>query len=358
MYKTCWLTINRSCNFRCEWCYSQKNGYSSSSNMNFDLCKRIIDLCVEGNLKKIVLIGGEPTIYPNFFELIEYIMLKGLKPSIITNGYVFKNKDYVRKVKLSGVNSMNVSIKAYGDENYRKTIGGNYYSEVLLGLSNLLEADINPTISIVLTKENLNNIEYLLKDLVGIGISKFHFSFCKQFSTNKKDNDLFLNENNPYVLLSLLKDKINLIKKILCNSSYNFQMGFAKCLYVNDPVLKFLEEENHTSGPCQLLKRTGLIFDTDGSLIPCNYMFEIKLGYFSKDFNNFIELETYMNQSKIKSVYSKLCGLPSLKCKECEFLYKCGGGCDLNWTNYTFDELFGKVKDDANQCCKSNNSTT
>ena len=43
-YKTCWLTVNRACNFRCKWCYERSTNYLSSDDMSLDKAKQIIKI--------------------------------------------------------------------------------------------------------------------------------------------------------------------------------------------------------------------------------------------------------------------------------------------------------------------------
>ena len=42
--------------------------------MDVFVAKRLTDISVEIGVKNIKLIGGEPTIYPHFFEILEYLM--------------------------------------------------------------------------------------------------------------------------------------------------------------------------------------------------------------------------------------------------------------------------------------------
>ena len=65
--KTGWLTVTRKCNNFCEWCYTQNK--LSCESMKFDDAMSSVDKLVEMGVKRIVLIGGEPTLYPNFFKL-------------------------------------------------------------------------------------------------------------------------------------------------------------------------------------------------------------------------------------------------------------------------------------------------
>ena len=42
-FKTGWLTLNRTCNLRCKWCYARDTEYKSSLTMSKDLAFELID---------------------------------------------------------------------------------------------------------------------------------------------------------------------------------------------------------------------------------------------------------------------------------------------------------------------------
>ncbi len=57
--------------------------------MEIDKAKSLILKAKKRGERKIILFGGEPTIHPNFFELIKYIKDVGLEFSLNTNLRMF-----------------------------------------------------------------------------------------------------------------------------------------------------------------------------------------------------------------------------------------------------------------------------
>ncbi len=43
-YTKGWMTLNRSCNLRCNYCYAKNTGYKASDNLDLGLAKQIIDI--------------------------------------------------------------------------------------------------------------------------------------------------------------------------------------------------------------------------------------------------------------------------------------------------------------------------
>lgn len=66
------LNVNENCNLSCRYCFAREGlfSYTSPTNMNFEIAKKLIDKLIEqGNqLKLVKFIGGEPLLN---FPLIE-----------------------------------------------------------------------------------------------------------------------------------------------------------------------------------------------------------------------------------------------------------------------------------------------
>lgn len=67
------LETNKACNLRCRYCYAQ-SAEDLVKIADFETLKRIISEAKELGLRSVVVIGGgEPTLYPDFRELISHI---------------------------------------------------------------------------------------------------------------------------------------------------------------------------------------------------------------------------------------------------------------------------------------------
>ena len=98
-YRVGWLTLNRVCNLRCPWCYAKETHYSPQNTMDFETAKKLIDLLAEAKVRKVILIGGEPTLYPDIFKVLDYCNEKNLKTTLATNGLIFANKNILQQYK-------------------------------------------------------------------------------------------------------------------------------------------------------------------------------------------------------------------------------------------------------------------
>ncbi len=86
------LETSTLCNLRCLYCYNE-SGEPLKDEMSYEEIKDIVTQANDLGAKSVVIIGGgEPTVYPHFKELVEYIDSLGMIPVIITNGQII-NKE-------------------------------------------------------------------------------------------------------------------------------------------------------------------------------------------------------------------------------------------------------------------------
>ena len=161
------LETNKSCNLRCRYCYAQ-SGENSAKVADFNNLKRIISEAKELGIRSVVVIGGgEPTLYPNFRDLIAYIDSLGIIPVIFSNtvlmteelaGFLYEHNASV----MGKLDSLKPEVQDYlaGREGASE--------EIKKGLENLFKAgfskpagpgELRLGVSFVSNKTNLEGIE-------------------------------------------------------------------------------------------------------------------------------------------------------------------------------------------------------
>jgi len=292
---------------------------------------------------RIILIGGEPTVYPHILPLIEYISQKNIKTALVTNGLVLSNLETVKKYMEAGVTSFSVSIKANNKDEYEEVTGSDCFNKVLAAISNLKELNASFSVSQVLTFKNIHTFADGIKSFKHAGASNFSFSFCYNFNCGNVNKELDLIEENPYILAELFKRNYHQIDKALDGCKYSLSQGLPLCVWDMEIIDKMVKKHSINS-ICQLLGGNGILFNTDLSLIPCNAMHQVQYGKFLQDFHNKETYETFRMREDVKELFAHLRGIPDYKCLECENAAGCGGGCVTNWTNYSFEELETTLK--------------
>lgn len=334
--KTGWLTITRKCNNACDWCYT-KNKLNCQS-MNYEDAITCVDKLDEMGVKRIVLIGGEPTLYSNFIDLISYISSRGIKVSVATNGRKLADKKFAKEVVDAGVNSINISLKGVSEEEYKKYTHSFGLEEAIIGYKNLQRLNFkNVSLSYVIVDDDKEKFNKLVLLLEKNRLKNILFQFVKPV-LELRDNDDILDIQKMGNFISYIYHKM---KKTRLN--YCLEVSFPLCAIESD-VLQNMINENRIITCCHVPSGKGVIFDTDFKVLPCNHFAEYpyseeKIGLkSSKEICEFLDSDVCNKLRAIARTY------PSEKCMTCNIWNICGGGCFTRWFYQKPDEIIPCLK--------------
>jgi radical SAM protein with 4Fe4S-binding SPASM domain len=79
------IEFNSICNFRCLYCYASENG-GRSDELTPDQFRDVLTQAKELGARKIIVLGGEPMLYPPILEMIRFIRGLGMDVELFTNG--------------------------------------------------------------------------------------------------------------------------------------------------------------------------------------------------------------------------------------------------------------------------------
>ncbi len=79
------IEFNSVCNFRCVYCYAYQNG-KPRNELTKDQFKDVITQAKELGAKKIIVLGGEPMLYPHLMEMVRFIRGLDMDIELFTNG--------------------------------------------------------------------------------------------------------------------------------------------------------------------------------------------------------------------------------------------------------------------------------
>lgn len=82
---------------------------------------------------------------------------------------------------------------------------------------------------------------------------------------------------------------------------------------------------------CHIQGGEGLIFDQEGSVLPCNHFPSHPLGKFGVDFHDAKSFEKFWHGEEINNFRDITRRYPAEKCTDCSYWDQCGGGCFIEW---------------------------
>ncbi|MDX1948455.1 MAG: radical SAM protein [Pirellulaceae bacterium] len=166
------LEITSSCNLTCPMCYAGSS--PGGKHLSLADCQRQIDrlVAVEGRAEVCQLSGGEPTIHPQFREIVEYALSREIDYVMVnTNGIRFARDPSLVELAARHKDRLEIYFQFDGlhDEVYRALRGEPLLETKLAALEALGQAGVHVTL--VCTLQGGVNDEQM-GPLVEFGLSK------------------------------------------------------------------------------------------------------------------------------------------------------------------------------------------
>jgi MoaA/NifB/PqqE/SkfB family radical SAM enzyme len=169
------LELIRKCPSKCLHC-STFSSPKATDFISFEKAKSLIEESIDLGLKKLILSGGEPLLYPWIIELIQFIKNKNVSIIIYTSGSLLDESNkpnnipfsLLQKINRIGIERYNLSLHSSVQENHDKfmdTEGSWKRAVEFIGNCKKLNEEIQ--IHTVLTKYNFDNLidfSYFLSD--------------------------------------------------------------------------------------------------------------------------------------------------------------------------------------------------
>lgn len=327
-----WLTINRQCNLECKWCY-QGQLLHSAEVMSPDLAKTLIDISQEVGAQKFILLGGEPTVHPDFFQIAK--MASVVETAILTNAIAFSSMDYCRRVEDTGINAVTTSLKGSSEEEYKSGCGKRVFSRVMQAIQNLEQSTLRHQVSVTMCRASIEKWAEFLVVIRESGANHFTFSFERPVVVGEKT--MFDDSMLPANIVPFIEQEMYpSLKKI--DVGFDLNLTFPQC-HFSDGFVDMAHSEGHAVAGCQLLMDNGIIFDPSGRVLPCNHMVDHPLGEFGKDFFTPTEFGIWRDSPEIRRFYEVAGAPPGTQCKDCAEWRSCGAGCRVFWLHKNQDVL-------------------
>lgn len=337
--KNCWLTINRACNLRCEWCYARETYFQKKNDMSIEMVDKLVEMCVLNGISHFIIIGGEPTIHPQFFEILDVIRKKDCKMTIVTNGLRLADEIFCKQLsEFSEIVHISVSLKGSSDDYYYAHCGAPAFSTVLEGLDNCKKHHITYSLTYVVSSENVSDIDIFAREIRDAGISDFiAFSFCNEtIQPSGTFDNVYAKGKHPLRINNIFNSKCENLDKIL-DGKFSLHQTLPLCM-CDETMLYRMIDKNQITTSCHVHNRQGIIFDTNGSILLCNHFVGFGIGKFGVDYYDATTLASFWKSPSLTKLHRMLVSMPSNECAECERNTICGGGCCIQWFSQSFED--------------------
>ena len=157
------IEITQSCNLTCPTCYAGSSPQNKSF-MSIEKFEATLDGLLEmgkGEADLIQLSGGEPTIHPDFFAMLQMAIDKGIKQVYInTNGLLLAKADFADRIAKHGPKvSIYLQFDGFKSSTYESLRGRDLTETKRKALENCERLKIN-TVPIMTLTRGINRIDF------------------------------------------------------------------------------------------------------------------------------------------------------------------------------------------------------
>jgi len=339
MIKDFWLITNYSCNNRCKWCYTQSKNFVNEP-MSLDYAKEVMKEMKRIGAVKCTLVGGEPTVYPHLFDLIEYGNELGLFMKIVTNAVLLSDNVFVQRLKDAKVSLVAISIHGGSPQTYKTITQTDKFEDVISGIKNCIEKELSIVTLTTVNKLNQHELFDIGLMLNKLGVENIVYNIAVPTVANSEEENLALTP--PEIARTIEANYLKFKEKEI---KVGFYATIPVCIFDEDIFNKMLIEKYvipiTKPGGCNIYDSSGFAIDPWGKIIPCAKRVNNVLINTKDENGNFM----YANKGeevwgKIKSNFGiEAWKYPSEKCSSCKKKAVCIGGCPLFWEVYDPNEF-------------------
>jgi len=250
------------CPLRCVHC-SLKAGEKKTDLLRESYIE-LLENCSKLRVKIFDVIGGEPLIRPDIYELLESAVRKIPNVIVNTSGF-FINKKVVKKLKKTGIKNIFVSIDGPSPEKHEiiRGSGKKLFQKTCNGIKLLIKEGFNVTVAFVVNKVTFKDVPQMIELCSLLGVKNLFILGFIPIGRGANQKNLIITEN---MLMETLKD----LRKYSNNKKVNLQVDCSM-----DCAFYELEGDICPAGA------NFITITVNGDVFPCGFLREnpeFKLG--------------------------------------------------------------------------------
>ncbi|WDV46781.1 radical SAM protein [Clostridiaceae bacterium M8S5] len=271
------ISLTDKCNCNCVHCFKSCS-INGSNSIDYELLIKTLDY-LKGKTLNLQLTGGEPMLYDRFFDILKY-SIDNFSTTITTTGALI-NSENIKY--FNGISCIQVSLYAENEDKFDKiTRSKGSFVNTLNGIKEAVNAGIYVSAACIVKKDNINNIEDIIKLAVDYKIKSLRFGVFipSGRGIDYKDSWCLSEEetDNLSTNLSTLSDKYKqyIDVKAWASSEQNVDIDDKyQSLSCGSGLYRWFISEKGYIKPCEFIPdeiyAVNNIFDTDISKIIDNY---------------------------------------------------------------------------------------
>ena len=156
------VRLGERCNHACPMCTN--SGHLAGRVPDAPELLGRIDFVAERGVPRVVLTGGEPTIHPAFFDVVERVVAHGMRWDVNTNGRAFGHAPFAKHAAREGLGRALVSLHSHSPEVHAMISGtsARAHAQTIAGIRHLRDEGVDVVVNLVLTVHSLPEVAQYL----------------------------------------------------------------------------------------------------------------------------------------------------------------------------------------------------
>lgn len=167
------VVLGYDCNLGCGYCTITEEMRKRS--IPAERVAREIDKAAARGYRDIAFTGGEPTIFPHLPALIKHARRRGFEHvKVASNGLRYAHAPYLDHLISCGVDRFHVSVHAFGDADYDRTVRREGSAPLRrAAIENLVARGLDPVADLILKEDTYREARAWIASLREQGIRRF-----------------------------------------------------------------------------------------------------------------------------------------------------------------------------------------
>jgi MoaA/NifB/PqqE/SkfB family radical SAM enzyme len=166
------------CNLHCSYCFrSEDNLYSHHAEFfPVELLRRVIDEARKAaRITRVNFTGGEPTLHPQFGQILETVAAAELKASFVTNGWHFERTWPALVANREGISHVAFSLDGINRETHDRWRGNGSFDRLIRAFSRCYMSQMPFAIKIVVRRDLVDQLEHTAIFAARMGAAALNF---------------------------------------------------------------------------------------------------------------------------------------------------------------------------------------
>lgn len=305
--------ITYQCNFECRHCYSSCSAIGENI-LTTEEAKKFLDIFEQNKVQFVQILGGEPMVRKDIYELVEYALKKKYIFSLNSNGYLLDQAAVKRLAEL-GLKYIQISLHGFEEEHEYLTTRSGSFKKAVEAINLLIKSGVSVSVSCTVFDINAKSIISFLNYLVKNGVKNIQLLTPLEEGRARVDK---IQLSNKY-LVTLKKELIDFKNN---NQDINFDLPGFDIDLIDGLVNEYKNDASYE-----------FMFGCSGGVSSLRVNPEGKACICVGDAGNPIGdlLQESMEQIMKKMHAWRLANIPKM-CKGCpDYLKECQGGCYLRF---------------------------